>query len=138
MGITPPKKLLALAVLPALVVFVPGCRKASAPTGPQYIMLMYNAGDCNQNGSTGIIDVYANQPVIYQGATAQSEFQISFAKCPLAADYCPVNSPNGISVNVGQPLASAEGSTFMYTSMKIDNQPCNGARSMGVRVLPSP
>ena len=135
---TPFHRLLALAVLPALLVFLPGCHKASAPTGPQYIMLIYNGGNCEQNGGAGIVDIYANQPVIYQGATAQLEFQINFARCPLAAGNCPVNSPNGTSVNVGAPLPSAAGSTFMYSSLKIDNEPCNGAQSMGLRVLPSP
>jgi hypothetical protein len=130
-------RLLALAVLAAFLIVLPGCHKTPASDEPFYIMLVYNGGNCEQNGGTGIVDVYANQPVIYQGATAQSQFQIQFTSCPLTAGNCPVNSPNGNSVNVGDPLSSAAGSTFMYTSMTIDNRPCNGATSMGVRVRPA-
>ena len=129
----------AFAVLLALLVCLSGCHKTPAASNePQYIMLVYNASDCEQNGGKGIVDIYAGQPLIYQGATAQSQFKIDFASCPLSAGNCPVNSPNGNSVNVGPPLASAAGSTFMYTSMMIDNLPCKGTQSMGVRVHPKP
>ena len=130
-------RLLAFAVLLALVVFLPGCHKTPASNEPQYIMLTYNGGSCEQNGSTGVVDITANQALIYQGATAQSEFKIDFTSCPLSGSNCPVNSPNGTSVNVGPPLASSAGSTFMYRSMTIDNQPCNGSQNMGVRVRPA-
>jgi len=136
--VIPGHRLLALAALAGLLLFVPCCRSKPVASGPQYIMLVYNAGNCEQNGGTGIVDVYANQPIIYQGATAQTEFQIQFTSCPLSAENCPVNSPNGTSVNVGVPLPSATGSTFMYSSMKIDSQPCNGAQAMGIRVRPAP
>jgi hypothetical protein len=130
----------AFAVLLASLVCLPGCHKSAPADGPQYIMLVFNAADCEQNGSRGIVDIYAGQPVIYQGATAQSQFKIDFANasCPLSADNCPVNSPNGNSVNVGPPLASASGSTFMYRSMMIDNLPCKGVQQMGVRVRAKP
>ena len=136
--VIPGYKILALAALAGLLLLLPGCRSKTVASGPQYIMLVYNNGNCEQNGGTGIIDVYANQPVIYQGATAQTEFQIQFTSCPLTAENCPVNSPNGSSVNVGVPLPSATGSTFMYSNMKIDNEPCNGAQAMGLRVRPAP
>jgi len=134
----PLMKLLALTVLAASLVLLSACHKTPAESGPVYIMLMYNGGDCVQNGDAGVVDVYPNQAVIYQGATAQAEFKIDFANCPLAAGNCPVDSPNGTSVNVGAPLASAVGSTYMYTGMTIDNRPCKGADSMGVRVRPAP
>lgn len=127
-------RLLTFTVLTAALGLVSGCHKTPAESGPLYILLMYNGGDCNQNGATNIVDIYPNQAVIYQGATAQSEFRIDFASCPLAAGNCPVNSPNGTSVNVGNPIASAVGSTFMYTGMTIDGQPCKDVESMGVRV----
>src|SRR5271165_6567456 len=127
----------AFALLVTLLACLPACHKTPAASNePQYIMLVYNAGDCEQNGGNGIVDIYAGQPVIYQGATAQSQFKIDFASCPLSAANCPVNSPNGNSVNVGPPLPSAAGSTFRYSSMTIDNRPCKGAQSMGVRVHP--
>ncbi len=127
-------RLFACAVLLAFAVFLPGCHRSPASDEPLYIMLVYNDGDCEQNGGKGIVDIYAGQPVIYQGATAQSQFRIDFASCPLSAGNCPVNSPNGNSANVGPPMASAAGSTFLYSSMTIDNRPCNGVQSMGVRV----
>jgi hypothetical protein len=128
---------LALAVLTCCIALLPACHKPPGESGPVYIMLMYNGGDCVQNGDAGVVDIYPNQAVIYQGATAQSQFKIDFASCPLAAGNCPVDSPNGNSVNVGAPLASTAGSTFMYTGMTIDNRPCKGAESMGVRVRPA-
>jgi hypothetical protein len=131
-------KLLAVTVLAAALASLASCHKTPVESGPLYILLTYNGGDCNQNGGTSIVDLSPNQPVIYQGATAQTEFKIDFASCPLAAGNCPVDSPNGRSVNVGAPLSSAVGSTFMYTGMTIDNQPCKGADSMGVRVRPAP
>jgi len=127
-----------VVVVLGLLMPLVGCHRQAAATGPQYIMLIYNDGSCEQNGSTGIIDIAANQPVIYQGATAQSQFKIQFTSCPLTAGNCPVNSPNGLSVNVGLPAANAAGSTFMYSGMSIDNEPCNDAQSMGVRIRPSP
>ena len=127
----------AFAVLLTSLVCLPCCRKRGPSDEPQYIMLVYNAGSCEQNGGTGIVDIYAGQPLIYQGATAQSQFKIDFVGCPLSAGNCPVDSPNGNSVNVGPPPASAAGSTFMYTGMTIDNLPCKDAQSMGVRVHPA-
>ena len=125
-----------IAAVAALGVFaaLAGCHRDSQAKGPQYIMLMYNGGDCQQNGSDGIVDIYANQALIYQGATMQNEFQVRFTSCPLADGFCPVNSPNGNSVNVGTPLGSAAGSTFMYNGMTINHQLCKNADSMGVRV----
>jgi len=134
----PVSRPLALAVLTLLLVFLSGCHKTPADSGPQYILLMYNNGDCTQNGGTNIVDIHPNQPVIYQTATLQREFKIDLASCPFTAGNCPVDSPNDRSVNVGAPLASGVGSTFMYTGMMIDNEPCKGANSMGLRVRPAP
>jgi hypothetical protein len=131
-------RLFTLAVLLVLAVLLSGCHKTPADSSePQYIMLTYNAGNCEQNGSTGIVDINASQAVIYQGATNQTEFKIDFTSCPLSAGNCPVNSPNGTSMNVGPPMANAAGSTFMYRSMTVDNLPCKGAQNMGVRVRPA-
>lgn len=99
-------------------------------------MLTFNSGTCQQNGSYGVVDVYQNQAVIYQAAAILGEFQVRFAACPFA--LCPVNSPNGTSVNVGHPNAGTAGTTFNYTGITIDNHPCNDAEPMGVRVLPAP
>jgi hypothetical protein len=132
---TPAYRPLTSAVLLALLIALAACHKTPvASDEPLYIMLVYNGGNCEQNGGTGIVDIYAGQAVIYQGATAQSQFKIDFASCPFSGGNCPVNSPNGNSANVGPPLASAAGSTFMYSGMMIDNRPCDGAQSMGVRV----
>ncbi len=98
-------------------------------------MLMFNGGECQQNGSEGIIDVYQNRAVIYQTAAgALTQFQVQFAACPFAS--CPVDS-RGISANVGQPTLGAVGTTFNYSSMTINNEPCKDAASMGVHVNPA-
>ena len=134
------RRLFALAVVAGLLVVLPGCH--SSPTGqqqgPQYIMLTYNNGNCQQNGSSGVIDIWSSQSVIYQGASALTEFQIQFSSCPFAAANCPVNSPNGNAINVGQPTGSAVNNTYYYSSMMINNQQCTLAGPMGVRVRPGP
>src|SRR5579863_3148138 len=103
------RRLFPLAVVAGLLLLLPGCHN-KVPTGqqgPQYIMLTYNGGNCQQNGSTGVIDVWSSEPVIYQGASALNSFNIQFAgTCPYATENCPVSSPNGNPVNVGQPTGS--------------------------------
>jgi hypothetical protein len=136
------RRLFALAVMASILAVLPGCH--SNPTGqqqgPQYIMLTYNNGNCQQNGSSGVIDIWSSQSVIYQGASALNQFNIQFSgtSCPFAASNCPVNSPNGNAINVGQPTGSAVNNTFYYSSITINNQTCNGVGSMGVRVKPGP
>ncbi len=134
------RRLLSVVVLAAVLVFLSSCHHNPTATqqGPQYIMLTWNGGNCEQNGSAGVIDVYQNQAVIYQGAAAVTEFQVQLSSCPFAAGNCPVNSPNGSPVNVGQPMASAVGSTFMYSGLMMGNQQCNNPGAMGLRVRPAP
>ena len=103
--------------------------------GPQYIMLTYNNGNCQQNGAA-VAEVDAQNAVIYQGAAAISQFNIQFQSCPFASTACPVNSPNGSSINVGQPVPNAAGNYFGYTSVTIGGQQCNNVQSMGVRIKP--
>ncbi len=131
------RRLFVLAAVAGLLIFLPGC-KSTKPggQGPQYVMLTYNNGNCQQNGSSGVIDVVPNQAVIYQGASALSQFQIQFSSCPFAS--CPVSSPNGNSVNVGQPNTGAAGNTYYYSGMTINNQQCNDIGPLGVRVWPGP
>jgi hypothetical protein len=97
-------------------------------------MLTYANGNCEQNGSTGIIDVPKNQAVIFQGASVVSQFHIEFDRCPFAS--CPVDSPNGTPVNVGPPNANATGNTYHYTAMTINKMQCNDVGSLGMRVWP--
>ena len=103
-------------------------------------MLTYNNGNCQQNGSSGVIDVPTGQNVIYQGAAALSQFNIQFAggNCPFASSSCPVNSPNGTPINVGQANANAVGNTYYYSSMTIDNHQCTDGGAMGLRVKGGP
>jgi len=101
-------------------------------------MLTYNNGNCQQNGSTGVIDVPSGQNVIYQGASALSQFNVGFSTCPFASGNCPVNSPNGTPMNVGQPTGSAVGNTYSYTGLTINNQTCTNGGQMGVRIKPGP
>src|SRR5579872_1249333 len=98
------RRLSALALVAGLLIFVSNCRSTPSPPtalGPFYIMLTYNNGNCQQNGSTGMIDIPSDQNVIYQGATALTQFSVQFSICPFASGNCPVNSPNGSPMNVG-------------------------------------
>lgn len=125
----------ALVVLVTVLLSLAGCHHQSAETGPLYIMLMYNGGACEQNGSQGILEVYENQAVIYQTAAELAQFQVRFTACPFAS--CPVDSPHGMSVNIGQPNPGMVGTTFNYSGMSISNQQCTDAASMGVHVNPA-
>jgi len=77
-----------------------------------------------------------NQAVIFKGATSLNQFQAQFVTCPFGTS-CPVNSPNGAQVNMGQPTGTV-GTIYYYSSMTINNQPCNSPGSMGLRVKSSP
>jgi hypothetical protein len=124
----------ALAVLAGFLLFLSNCRQARKESGPQYIMLTFNAGACEQNGSTGVIEIDQNRAVIYQIAAELPQFEVRFKACPFAS--CPVTSPHGTSVNVGKPNAGAAGTTFTYSGLTINNQACNDAGAMGVHVKP--
>ena len=135
------RRLLVSAVLAGLLISLPGCHKPTPvhQLGPFYIMLTYNNGSCQQNGSSGIIDIPYDQNIIYQGAAALTQFQVNFsADCPFAQGNCPVNSPNGNPDNVGQPNGNAKGNSYNYGSMMINNQQCTMGGPMGVRVKPGP
>jgi len=123
-------------VIPALLLLLPGCHRNTESFEPQYIMLTFNGGACEQNGSNGVVEVIANQPVIFQGATAMlTQFQIDFSNCPFAS--CPVSSPAGDSANVGKPTPGSAGTTFHYAGMTIDHERCNDTENMGLRVRPA-
>ncbi len=126
------RHLLALAAL--LLLALLSCRKNASDSGPQYIMLTFNNAACEQNGSTDVIDISPNRAVVYQGAAIVSQFEVRFAACPFSS--CPVSSPHGTSMNVGPPNPGTFGTTFSYTGMTIDNEPCRNAASLGVRIKP--
>jgi hypothetical protein len=126
---------LALAALAALLICLTSCQHVSANQNTQTISLSYNNGSCQQNGSSGVIDVYKNQPVVYQGATSLTQFQVQFSTCPFSS--CPVSSPNGAAVNVGAPTGTV-GTTYNYSGITINNQQCSGVGSMGLRVKGGP
>jgi hypothetical protein len=123
---------LSVAVVAALLL-LSGCHRKTDTFEPQYILLTFNAGACQQNGSTGVVEVSSDQPVIYQGATEDlSQFQVEFSDCPFTK--CPVRSLGGDSSNVGKPTAAAAGTTFHYAAMTINHQRCTDTENMGVRV----
>ena len=130
------RRRIAGAAAVALVFCFAGCHSQSVSDEPQYIMLTYNGGNCQQNGSPGVIDVSKGQAVIYQGASLLRNFQVGLSSCPFVAGNCPVKSPNGDSINVGKPNSGTDGSTFMYNNLNIDGEPCTNAAQMGVRVKP--
>ena len=127
---------IAVAAVIIGIVFLPGCHSRQLTDQPQYIMLTFNGGSCQQNGSPGMIDVDKSRAVIYQGASLLRQFQVGFTTCPFVSGNCPVNSPNGDSMNVGKPNPGTAGSTFMYSSLSMDNQPCTNFAQMGLRVKP--
>ena len=82
------RKLVSLAVLAGLLVFLPSChRHGGQSVGPQYIMLTYNNGNCQQNGGA-VAEVDTANNVIYQGAAAISQFnqRLLEAVQPLSID----------------------------------------------------
>lgn len=133
------RRLFVLAVVAGLLIFLADCRTpVRQQQEPFYIMLTYNNGSCQQNGSTGIIEIPSDQNVIYQGATALSQFSVQLPTCPFASGNCPVNSPNGNPMNVGQPTSNSKGNSYDYSGLMINNQQCTMGGPMGVRVKPGP
>ncbi|HLI63993.1 MAG TPA: hypothetical protein VKV05_11370 [Terriglobales bacterium] len=126
----------AVAILAVGLLLLSGCHRSPEKSPLVYIMLTYNGGVCEQNGSSGIVDVSPNQAVVYQGAAPLSEFQVRFATCPFAS--CPVDSPYGTSENVGRPNPGTAGGTFQYSGLTMNNQPCQNAGVMGVRITSGP
>lgn len=126
----------ALAVLAVFLFFLPGCHRAPKDSGPLYIMLMFNGGACEQNGSLGVIEVAQDRAVIYQTAAELTDFEVRFTACPFGS--CPVSSPHGRSVNVGQPNPGTAGTTFTYAGITMNHQSCNNAGAMGLRVKLAP
>ena len=125
----------AVAALAIALLALSGCHREKQ-SGPLYILLTFNGGACEQNGSTGVIDVFQNQAVIYEGAASLAEFEVQFPACPFGS--CPVSSPHGTSVNIGQPSAGTVGTTFKYSGMTINDERCENASQMGVRVRSGP
>ena len=122
---------LALALLVASLLALTGCQRVKANQNTQTISIKMNTdGTCQQNGSSGVIDINNTQPLIYQGAATLSQFQVQFSSCPFAS--CPVNSPTGAAVNVGVPTGTV-GTTYYLSAMTINNQQCKSVGSMGLR-----
>jgi hypothetical protein len=126
----------ALAVLAGFLFLLPGCHRAPKDSGPLYIMLMFNGGACSQNGSSDVIDVDQDRAVIYQTAAELTQFEVRFTACPFGS--CPASSLHGRSVNVGPPNPGTVSTTFMYSGITMNHQPCNNAGKMGVRVKLTP
>jgi hypothetical protein len=117
-----------------LLLVLLGCHRTPVDAGPQYIMLTFNNAACEQNGSTDVIEIASNRAVVYQGAAIISQFEVRFGACPFSS--CPINSPYGTSMNVGPPNPGTAGTTFNYTGMTIQKEPCKNAASLGVRIKP--
>ncbi len=126
----------ALIVLATFLSFLPGCHRAPKDSGPLYIMLMFNGGACEQNGSTDVIEVAQDRAVIYQTAAELTDFEVRFTACPFSS--CPVASPNGRSVNMGKPNPGTAGTTFNYAGITMNHQSCNNGGAMGLRVALAP
>jgi len=127
---------LTLALLVASLIGLTSCQRVSANQATQTVAISMNAdGTCTQNGSSGVIDLYKSQPVVYQGAATLQQFQVQFSTCPFGS--CPVNSPSGAAVNVGAPSGTV-GTTYNLSSVTINNQTCKSVGSMGVRLKGGP
>jgi len=129
-------RLLALAFLIAALVCLTSCQRVRANQNTQTVSIQMNAdGTCTENGSASVIELYKNEPVVYQGAATLQQFSVQFSTCPFAS--CPVTSPTGASVNVGAPSGTV-GTTYNLSSMTINNQQCKTVGSMGVRIKNGP
>jgi len=131
-------RLVPFAVLAALLLTATSCERASAFQNQTIAISFAPDGSCQQSGSGGvasIIDVSKSHPVIYQGAATLSQFQVTFSSCPFASGQCPVNSPTGAAVNVGNPTGTVD-MVYNYSNITINNMSCRIVGSMGVRVRP--
>jgi hypothetical protein len=129
----------AFPLVLALLIVLPSCEKKTVvgASGPYPIALAYNNGQCTQNGSTGVLDVDDNWTVTYEGPSATTPFNVGFSSCPYATGKCPVSSPQGGSQNVGTPTSSSVNNTYYYSSVSINNQPCNNSPgTFGLHVRP--
>ena len=128
----------ALPVMLALLIVLPSCNKpVKQQLGSLTISLAYNNGQCTQNGSTGVIDVEQDWDVTYMTAAAMAPFYVQFSTCPFAAGKCPINSPQGTPQNAGTPSAANANTTYYYSSVSINNQPCNNSPgTFGVHIKP--
>ena len=127
---------LALTALTASLVAFTSCQRISANQNTQTISItMSGDGTCQQNSSSGVIDIYKNEPVMYQGAANLTQFQVQFSTCPFSS--CPVSSPSGTAVNVGAPTGTV-GTTYNLSSMTINNQQCKSIGAMGLRIKNGP
>jgi hypothetical protein len=129
----------AFPLVLALLIVLPSCEKKTVvgASGPYPIALAYNNGQCTQNGSTGVLDVDDNWTVTYEGPSATTPFNVEFSSCPYATGKCPVSSPQGGSQNVGTPTSSSVNNTYYYSSVSINNQPCNNSPgTFGMHVKP--
>jgi len=123
-------------VLAACVVCFTSCQRVAANQNTQTVSIAMNPdGTCTQNSSSGVIDIYKNQQVVYQGATALNQFQVQFSTCPFSS--CPVNSPSGTAMNVGAPTG-AVGTTYNLSGMTINNQQCKSVSPLGLRIKGGP
>jgi hypothetical protein len=122
----------AVAVLAGCLLVLPCCHRAQAKSPLLYVLLTYNNGVCEQNGSSDVVAVAPDQAVIYQAASMLRDFQVRFTTCPFAS--CPADSPHERSENVGRPNPGTAGATFTYSGLTMSGQPCQNAGAMGVRV----
>ena len=117
-----------LAVLVVLMICPTTYQRVNAQNSLT-ITLTNSNGTCQQNGSTGVIQVTPTTSVTYQASGNTTPFQVSFSSCPFAT--CPINQSTGAQT----PSANANG-TYNYSAMSVNGQSCNNVSSMGLRVKP--
>ena len=128
---------IALAVCSCL--FLPACNREKGggglgQAGTLYISLSIAAAPdntCQQNGSTGNVQVASGQNVTYQGgAAALSQFKVVFpAAIPFSSAV--IDSPNGAATSAGAFNGTAN-TAYTYSSLTINNRQCSNPGSLGL------
>ncbi len=130
---------IALAVCSCL--FLPACNKAEkggggvGQTATLYINLSIAAAPdntCQQNGSTGNVQVASGQNVTYQGgAVALSQFAVVFPATSTPFASAVVSSPNGAATSAGAFNGTAN-RVYTYSSLTINSRTCSNPGSLGL------
>jgi hypothetical protein len=129
---------IALAVCSCL--FLPACNREKggggiSQTGTLYISLSIAAAPdntCQQNGSTGNVQVASGQNVTYQGgAAALSQFDVVFPATSTPFASAVISSPNGAATSAGAFSGTAN-TPYAYSSLTINNRQCSNPGSLGL------
>jgi hypothetical protein len=87
---------------------------------------------CQQNESTGNVQVASGQNVTYQGgAVALSQFEVVFPATSTPFASAVISSPTGAATSAGAFSGTAN-TPFAYKSLTINNRTCSNPGSLGL------